>query len=321
MTLTIRPLTCADAADAARVQALLASSPGYTRRVSGREVAPGDGAAVLSALPPGVDRARKTVLGLLDADGGLLALCDVIAHWPEPGTAHIGLLLVREDRAGRGLGRLLHDSVLAQLRAGALGEGNGAGIERLRAGIVASNAEGAEPFWRAIGYEPTGEVRPYRDGDVENETAIWARPLADRPAGVPAGTPGLHHLELWTADLAAAEPAWDWLLTALGWSPERVDGWALGRIWRHADGSYVVLEQSDDVAGARTDRLAPGMNHVALTIADRAALDDLRAGAAEHGWRELFGERYPRAGGEDHTAWYGESAEGIEVEIVAAPRG
>ena len=27
----------------------------------------------------------------------------------------------------------------------------------------------------------------------------------------PAPTSGLHHLELWTADLAAAEPAWHWL--------------------------------------------------------------------------------------------------------------
>ena len=35
----------------------------------------------------------------------------------------------------------------------------------------------------------------------------------------PART-GLHHLELWTADLALAEPSWDWLLSALGWSAE-----------------------------------------------------------------------------------------------------
>lgn len=47
---------------------------------------------------------------------------------------------------------------------------------------------------------------------------------------------GLHHLELWTADLAVAAPAWDWLLTTLGWTHEPVEGWELGRIWRHPDG-------------------------------------------------------------------------------------
>jgi catechol 2,3-dioxygenase-like lactoylglutathione lyase family enzyme len=128
---------------------------------------------------------------------------------------------------------------------------------------------------------------------------------------------GLHHLELWTADLAAAEPAWDWLLTSLGWRAERVEGWEQGRIWRHADGSYLVLEQSPDVRGERAERRAPGMNHLALWTGDREALVALREGAPAHGWRELFAERYPHAGGGDHTAWYGEDPGGIEVELVA----
>lgn len=126
------------------------------------------------------------------------------------------------------------------------------------------------------------------------------------------------HLELWTADLAVAAPAWDWLLTTLGWSAEQVEGWERGRIWRHRDDSYLVLEQSADVLGQRAERRAPGMNHLALRVADRAVLDAVRADAPRHGWRELFAARYPHAGGEDHTAWYGEDPHGIEVELVAA---
>ena len=129
---------------------------------------------------------------------------------------------------------------------------------------------------------------------------------------------GLHHLELWTADLAVAAPAWDWLLTTLGWSAEQVEGWERGRIWRHRDDSYLVLEQSANVLGQRAERRAPGMNHLALRVADRAVLDAVRADAPRHGWRELFAARYPHAGGEDHTAWYGEDPHGIEVELVAA---
>lgn len=129
--------------------------------------------------------------------------------------------------------------------------------------------------------------------------------------------PGLHHVELWTHDLAASEPSWHWLLTRLGWAPERVDGWELGRIWRWADGTYIVLEQSEDVVGSRHERTAPGLNHLALTCASRDVLDRLRAEAAEHGWTEMFADRYPHAGGDDHTAWYAENAEGFEVEVVA----
>ncbi|MGP9537688.1 VOC family protein [Brachybacterium sp. AOP43-C2-M15] len=130
---------------------------------------------------------------------------------------------------------------------------------------------------------------------------------------------GLHHLELWTADLGVSGPAWDWLLTTLGWRAERVPGWDLGRIWRHADDSYLVLEQSSDVLGTRSPRCSPGMNHLALRVADRSALETVREAAPAHGWHELFGDLYPHAGGEDHVAWYGEDPEGIEVELVVSP--
>ena len=144
-------------------------------------------------------------------------------------------------------------------------------------------------------------------------------PMKPRPPEPDAPRPpsGLHHLELWTADVAAHAPGWDWLLDSLGWDAEHIAGWDSGRIWRHADGSYLVLEQSPDVRGERAERRAPGMNHLALTAPDRGILDRIRAGAAEHGWHELFAGAYPHAGGPDHIAWYGENPEGIEVEIVA----
>lgn len=127
----------------------------------------------------------------------------------------------------------------------------------------------------------------------------------------------LHHLELWTHDLTIDEPSFRWLLTTLGWNAERVEGWPEGRIWRHPSGTYIVLEQSAAVRNARHDRRAPGINHFALTISDRSALDRLRAHAGGHGWRELFRDRYPHAGGEGHTAWYAENPGGFEVEVVS----
>lgn len=53
----------------------------------------------------------------------------------------------------------------------------------------------------------------------------------------------------------------------------------------------------------------------------RARLDALREDASAHGWRELFADRYPHAGGEQHTALFLENAEGFEVEIVVDGEG
>lgn len=126
-----------------------------------------------------------------------------------------------------------------------------------------------------------------------------------------------HHVELWTADLKTAEHEWRWLLDAIGWGEG--DTWAQGRTWTHADGSYLVLEQSPDLHGTLHDRLRPGLNHLAFNAGQTAALDALRMTAHEHGWQELFADKYPHAGGPTHTALFLENTEGFEVELVASP--
>lgn len=131
--------------------------------------------------------------------------------------------------------------------------------------------------------------------------------------------PILHHLELWTRDLPGAEPSFDWLLVRLGFTKDDPAGWTQGRIWRHPDGSYLVLEQSPHVMDVPHDRLRPGLNHVAFTVSGRELLDDLRRDAAAHGWNELFADAYPHAGGPQHTALYLVNGQGFEMELVAGP--
>jgi catechol 2,3-dioxygenase-like lactoylglutathione lyase family enzyme len=126
----------------------------------------------------------------------------------------------------------------------------------------------------------------------------------------------LHHVELWVADLSRAAPRWAWLLESLGWSPKQ--SWQHGRSWISAD-VYVVLEQSPAlVAGARHDRLRPGLNHLALHGGTSAQVDELVAGAAAHGWTLMFPDRHPYAGGPEHYAAFFEDDDGFEVEIVAS---
>ncbi|HET9092254.1 MAG TPA: GNAT family N-acetyltransferase [Acidimicrobiales bacterium] len=130
---------------------------------------------------------------------------------------------------------------------------------------------------------------------------------------------GVHHVELWVPDLARALGSFGWLLDALGY---RVfQEWAAGRSWRR-DGHYVVLEQSPALTAPHHDRLRPGLNHLAFHAGEPAWIDRLVADAGGHGWRLLFEDRHPHAGGPDHYAAYLENDDGFEVELVAtrAPR-
>ena len=124
----------------------------------------------------------------------------------------------------------------------------------------------------------------------------------------------LHHLDLWMRDVATATGEWGWLLGELGWAAESAE--ELSPVWLHDDGTYFFLQAVVEDSGADHDRMLPGVNHLALTIDDRASLDRMRAESSEHGWHELFADRYPHAGGDEHTALYLESSEGFEVEIV-----
>jgi hypothetical protein len=59
------------------------------------------------------------------------------------------------------------------------------------------------------------------------------------------------------------------------------------------------------------------LNHLALHVDTREHVDALAAEALQHGWRPMFADRYPFAGGERHYAAYLENADGFEIELVA----
>jgi catechol 2,3-dioxygenase-like lactoylglutathione lyase family enzyme len=126
----------------------------------------------------------------------------------------------------------------------------------------------------------------------------------------------LHHLELWVPDLSRAEHTWGWLLGALGY--ELYQQWPEGCSFRAGD-MYIVLEQSPARSAFRHDRHRPGLNHLAFHVADRTTVDRMVGEALLHGWRLMFADRHPYAGGEQHYAAYLEDSDGYEVELVAPP--
>jgi hypothetical protein len=79
-----------------------------------------------------------------------------------------------------------------------------------------------------------------------------------------------------------------------------------------------VVEQSPARIASRHDRCRPGLNHLAFHIESRARVDKITADAPEHGWRLMFADRHPFAGGNSHYAAYLENIDGFEAELVAA---
>ncbi|MEN8674645.1 VOC family protein [Nocardioides sp.] len=120
----------------------------------------------------------------------------------------------------------------------------------------------------------------------------------------------IHHVDLWVSDVETAAEEWAWLFGELEWEADDRH-----RSWRHPDGTYAFLEHSADLVGPH-ERLRAGVNHLAFTVDSRELLDRMRAESSAHGWHELFADRYPHAGGQEHVALYLENSEAFEVEVV-----
>jgi len=126
--------------------------------------------------------------------------------------------------------------------------------------------------------------------------------------------PGIHHVELWVADLEEARREWGWLLSALGF--ECTQRWAEGESWA-AGGAYLTLTLSPNLSSRRHDRRRPGLNHVAFLGGAPSRVDEIMRSAPTHGWKQLYDRRYPHAGGPDHYAGWLENNAGYKVEVVA----
>jgi GNAT superfamily N-acetyltransferase len=160
--LTLRPLNFFDQP---ALQRLLEADPGYSERVTGAPPAPTEARDLLTGRPPELRAENKCVLGAFP-DEALVAVVDLLRGRPEPSTTHIGLFQVHAVHQDTGLGRRIHHQPLQWLRqwpGQRLGQrpgqwpGQWPGTTVVRAAVVATNAEHAEPFWAAMGLHPHRE--------------------------------------------------------------------------------------------------------------------------------------------------------------------
>jgi ribosomal protein S18 acetylase RimI-like enzyme len=136
--------------DQAALQACLDGAPGYHELTEGGPAAPDAAAALLDEAE--VDPSRRVLL-LLPHRGPAVGLLDLWLDQPEPGTAHVGLLLIREAAQAQGWGAAATALLEQALRA--------AGFTLLRLSVGDENP-GALAFWERLGFAPVGRL----DGGV-----------------------------------------------------------------------------------------------------------------------------------------------------------
>ncbi len=137
----------ADRSQLAQLQACLEGAPDYFARTEGGPPAPDAAERLVEETE--ADETRR-VFSLVPHTGGpAVGVLDLYLHHPEPGTAHVGLLLFREACQGLGYGTETTASLEhALLRAG---------YTTLRCSVGDENP-GARLFWERLGFEEVGRL-------------------------------------------------------------------------------------------------------------------------------------------------------------------
>lgn len=152
------------------LQRVLEEAPIYAHRITGVPPGRADAQSTYTVLPEGKSYNDKFVFGIYRS-GDVVGCADLIRGYPDPATALLGLLLLSEKHQRQGIGRRAYALIEEFIR-------NWRTCDRVRIGVVRTN-EAAIPFWTRLGFEPTGEVKPYRYGAVVSETIVLERRLTD----------------------------------------------------------------------------------------------------------------------------------------------
>lgn len=156
-------------ADVALLQRFYVENPEYHRIVSGEAPGPYEAQSDFdSQLPAGWPYTKRSILGIFDEDGSMIAVADVISDLFAAGVWHVGLFVVATRFHGQGMARALYAGLESWMREG--------GARWLRLGVVEGNARG-ERFWVKSGYVDVRKRDGYQIGKQVNTLRVMAKPL------------------------------------------------------------------------------------------------------------------------------------------------
>ena len=129
------------------VQACLEAAPDYFERTEGRTASPEAAADLIADAE--ADPARRVYLLEPRGGGPAVGVLDLHLDYPEPGVAHIGLLLFRQSCQGMGYGK----ETTAAVEAGLVRSG----YRALRLSVTDENDD-AHAFWTRLGFAAVGRL-------------------------------------------------------------------------------------------------------------------------------------------------------------------
>ncbi|NWC93044.1 MULTISPECIES: VOC family protein [unclassified Pseudomonas] len=123
----------------------------------------------------------------------------------------------------------------------------------------------------------------------------------------------LHHVEVNVSSLQESLRFWEPLLSMLGYAEHQ--NWDAGRSYI-LNGTYLVFVQASEL-GSGFNRRGVGLNHLAFHASSREQVDTITEWVRTQGFRVLYEDVHPYAGGAPYYALYCEDPDKIKVEIVA----
>lgn len=114
---------------------------------------------LLFGLPPGRGLQDKLTLGVFGPTGRLLGVCELLQDYPDSGDLWIGLLLLRPEQRGTGLGSALLRSVMDWAKAH--------GYVHIGLGVVVQNEAGFR-FWQRSGFLEISRHSGVTMGELSN---------------------------------------------------------------------------------------------------------------------------------------------------------
>ena len=156
--------------DLSALQAFFDTNPEYELTVTGEPPGPGRAREIFDAVPPeGWPFRAKWLMRLVDEEGAIVGVADVIEDLFSAGIWHIGFFVVATKLHGSGAAAELYRALENWTRE--------RGARWLRLGVVVGNKR-AERFWERCAYVDVARREGVEMGRRTNALRIMAKPLA-----------------------------------------------------------------------------------------------------------------------------------------------
>jgi uncharacterized protein len=154
--------------DMGALQAVLESAPTFAERVTGAQPGATDAQRTYTTLPKRKSYDDKFVFGIF-LNGEMVGCIDIIRGYPTENIASLGLMLIAEPHQRQGIGTAAYAELERIVEAWG-------SCNRIRLQVQMTNAE-VIAFWRKVGFEGTGEERPWDYGPVHTQAVILEKSL------------------------------------------------------------------------------------------------------------------------------------------------